>query len=169
MCLARLFEIDLCCEIHTSWTLKVGRLYIYILGLQYMINSVFFVLRTCCQVPKSYGKSFTQLHMQCTTRWMRVECNHSHSQVFHFSISIISVNNCILGILAFNCVCINNFWHIHTRRVGLYKYKVKIVCIELSINMQDTPTTDSRGVLESISYASARKTSCCAIVLESQL
>ena len=33
------------------------------------------------------------------------------------------------------------------------------VCIELSINMQDTPTTDSRGVLESISYASARKTS----------
>jgi len=44
----------------------------------------------------------------------------------------------------------------HTRcRVGLYKYKVKIVCIELSINMQDTPTTDSCGVLESISYASA--------------
>jgi len=29
-------------------------------------------------------------------------------------------------------------------RVGLYKYKVKAVCIELSINMQDTPTTDSR-------------------------
>jgi len=25
--------------------------------------------------------------------------------------------------------------------------------------MQDTPTTDSRGVLESISYASAQKTS----------
>ena len=39
------------------------------------------------------------------------------------------------------------------------KYKVKIVCIELSVNMQDTPTTDFRGVLESISYASARKTS----------
>ena len=44
--------------------------------LQYMINSIFFVLRTCCQVPKSYGKSFTQLHMQWTMRWMRVECNH---------------------------------------------------------------------------------------------
>ena len=40
----------------------------------------------------------------------------------------------------------------HTRcRVGLYKYKVKAVCIELLINMQDTPTTDSRGVLESCS------------------
>ena len=26
----------------------------------------------------------------------------------------------------------------------LYKYTVKAVCIELSINMQDTPTTDSR-------------------------
>ena len=47
MCMARLFEIDRCCEIHTSRTLKVGSLrQTYILGLQYMINSVFFALRT---------------------------------------------------------------------------------------------------------------------------
>jgi len=40
------------------------------------------------------------------------------------------------------------------------------VCIELSINMQDTPTTDSRGVLESISYASAQKNlvACCSVL-----
>jgi len=31
---------------------KLVGLYIYIEGLQYMINCVFFVLRTCCQVPK---------------------------------------------------------------------------------------------------------------------
>ena len=37
--------------------------------------------------------------------------------------------------------------HLLLVTIGLYKYKVKIVCIELSINMQDTPTTDSRGVL----------------------
>jgi len=43
--------------------------------------------------------------------------------------------------------------------VYINKNEVKILSIELSINMQDTPTTDSRGVLESISYASARKTS----------
>jgi len=43
--------------------------------------------------------------------------------------------------------------------VYINRKEVKIVCIELSINVQDTPTTDSRGVLESISYASARKTS----------
>jgi len=30
MCLARLFENDRCCEIHTQWTLKVGRpIYLY--------------------------------------------------------------------------------------------------------------------------------------------
>jgi len=39
------------------------------------------------------------------------------------------------------------------------------VCIELSINMHYTPTTDSRGVLESISYASARKTSYSSVLL----
>ena len=31
------------------------------------------------------------------------------------------------------------------------------MCIELSINMQDTPTTDSRGVLESCSYRNCNR------------
>jgi len=30
-----------------------------------MINSVFFVLRTCCQVPKSYGKSYLRQLIGC--------------------------------------------------------------------------------------------------------
>jgi len=35
--------------------------------------------------------------------------------------------------------------------VYINRKEVKIVCIELSVNMQDTPTTDSRGVLASLS------------------
>jgi len=58
-------------------------------------------------------------------------------------------------LIAINCMTIVHKLHLYVYMT----YTGQIVCIQLPINMQDTPTTDSRGVLESISYASARKTS----------
>ena len=54
-----------------------------------MINSLFFVLRTCCKVPKSYGKS---LNFHSTSHAMDYAMNarRMKSQVFRFSIIIIS-------------------------------------------------------------------------------
>ena len=49
---------------------KLVGLYIYILGLQYVINSVLFVLRTCCQVPKSTES----LSLNFTCNGLRDEC-----------------------------------------------------------------------------------------------